>query len=130
MEKLRLLVGFKIWFEVETKDGDTVPLLGEQKIRLLKAIKETGSINKAAQSLGIDFKKAWQMIDSINEKLRPEKIIISSKGGKGGSRLTELGEEILAQYKELQEIFQRTLEESQHKKITLETKKIVVEDTC
>ena len=130
MEKLRLLVGFKIWFEIETKDGDTVPLLGEQKIRLLKAIKETGSINKAAQFLGIDFKKAWQMIDSINEKLRPEKIVVSSKGGKGGSRLTELGEEILAQYKELQEIFQRTLEESQHKKITLETKKIVVEDTC
>ncbi len=130
MSKLKLLVGYKIWFEIETKEG-TIPLLGEQKIRLLEAIRETGSINKASHLLGIDFKKAWQMIDSINEKISPEKIVISSKGGKGGTKLTELGEEILSQYRELHDIFQKALEESKQERIILEKKKeISIEDTC
>lgn len=68
----------RIWIE---SNGDT--LLGEGRVNLLKAIEETGSLTKAAKSLGMSYKKAWTLIDAVNS--RAEKpVITTSIGGKGG----------------------------------------------
>ena len=74
----------KIWLE---KKGELV--FGEGKSQLLKAIDQTGSINKASQKMGISFRQAWEYITAIEKRLG-FKFIERSKGGRGGggSRLT------------------------------------------
>lgn len=81
----------RIWIEA---DGNI--LLGEGRVSLLKAISSTGSLTKAAISLGMSYKKAWSLIDAINK--RAEKPVISTSiGGKGGGGaiLTSYGESLI-----------------------------------
>ena len=75
----------RIWIEFE----DHV-LLGEGRVKLLKAIEDTGSLSQAAKSLNISYKKAWDLIDSANKSAK-EPLIITNTGGKGGggAQLTE-----------------------------------------
>ena len=65
---------------LETESGI---LLGRGRLKLLMAINEYGSINKATKSIGMSYKKAWKLIDQLNEN-SPSPIVISSTGGKGG----------------------------------------------
>ena len=68
----------RIWIESEDK-----VLLGEGRVHLLKAIQEMGSLSKAAKSLNISYKKAWQLLDSVNKSAK-NPVTINSIGGKGG----------------------------------------------
>lgn len=87
----------RIWIEV----GDNV-LVGEGRIKLLKAIHETGSLNKAAKSLKMSYRKAWLLVDAIN-KTGKKPIVDSSIGGKngGGTIVTEYGQEIIAAFEKV-----------------------------
>tara|TARA_R110000868_G_scaffold82271_4_gene232443 strand:- start:283 stop:621 length:339 start_codon:yes stop_codon:yes gene_type:complete len=87
----------RIWIECE----DNV-LLGEGRVHLLKAIQETGSLSKAAKSLNISYKKAWQLIDSVN-KSAEKPVTINSVGGKGGggAELTEYGKSLVIAFDEI-----------------------------
>ena len=68
----------RIWNEADDK-----VLLGEGRVSLLKEIDKTGSLSKAAKSLGMSYKKAWALVDMMNR--RAEKPITeSSVGGRGG----------------------------------------------
>ena len=72
----------RIWIETENHI-----LLGEGRVNLLKGIEETGSLSKAAKSIGMSYKKAWSLIDAVNR--RAEKpVTTSSIGGKGGGGAT------------------------------------------
>ncbi|SHJ30534.1 winged helix-turn-helix domain-containing protein [Aquimarina spongiae] len=77
----------RIW--IETEDG---VYLGEGRVRLLKAIDQTGSLSKAANALSMSYKKAWNLLDSMN-KTAKEPLVITTTGGKGGggAHLTEHG---------------------------------------
>ncbi len=55
----------RIWIEV----GNNV-LLGEGRVRLLKAIEKTGSLSKAAKSLKMSYKKAWILVDAVNKSAK------------------------------------------------------------
>ena len=81
----------RIWIETD----DNV-LLGEGRVRLLRAIDETGSLSKAAKTLKISYKKAWSLIDSVNKSAK-KPITISSIGGKGGggAQLTPYGKSLI-----------------------------------
>jgi len=87
----------RIWIESE----DNV-LLGEGRVHLLKAIQETGSLSKAAKSLNISYKKAWQMLDSVNKSAK-KPVTINSVGGKGGggAELTEYGNSLITAFDEI-----------------------------
>ena len=81
----------RIWIEA---DGNI--LLGEGRVNLLKAIEATGSLSKAAKSLGMSYKKAWSLIDAVNK--RAEQPVTSSNiGGKGGggAELTPYGKSLV-----------------------------------
>lgn len=68
-------------------------------IELLKAIKQTKSITKAAQMVGISYKNAWDSLDIINNKsYKP--LIIRADGNKknSGSQLSEYGEKMIEIY--------------------------------
>lgn len=77
--------------------------LGPGKVRLLEAIREAGSISGAARVLHISYRRAWLMADALN-KVFPYPLIDTAAGGVkgGGTRLTELGEEVLLRYRRME----------------------------
>lgn len=87
-------VKFKVWIE---KNGKHV--IGKGGAEILRAIKEYGSISKAAKSLNMSYKYVWNYLNKIEQALG-EKIVVRERGGKEGGKtsLTDLGEEILDVY--------------------------------
>lgn len=78
-------------------------VLGPGKADLLDAIGSTGSITRAASELGISYKKAWQLLSTMNAHL-PEPVVETEVGGskRGGAALTAFGQEVLRQYRAIQ----------------------------
>ena len=77
--------------------------VGPGKIDLLRAIAASGSISGAARALGMTYKRAWLLIDSMNQGFgRP--VVERSVGGKGGggARLTARGEALLRHYDDIE----------------------------
>lgn len=87
----------RIWIE-----ADNNVLLGEGRVRLLKAIEETGSLSKAAKRLQISYKKAWTLIDAVNKSSK-KPVTVTSIGGKGGGGavLTEYGKKLIVAFEEI-----------------------------
>lgn len=97
----------RIWIEC----NDQV-VLGEGRVRLLKSIETEGSLSKAAKALGISYKKAWQLLDSVN-KSSEKPIIVTSIGGKGGggAELTAYGKSLVTAFEEINKNCWRFLDE-------------------
>lgn len=95
-------------FTLYTKDR---PFLLEKRISLLKAIKETGSISKAAKKVPLSYKAAWEAVNDMNN-LCHSPLVTCETGGKGGggTRLTEYGERMLKNFEVLQSEQKRFLE--------------------
>ena len=77
-------------------DGANGTFLGYGRVVLLERIAEFGSISKAAKSMGMSYRQAWELVDSINSQAgRP--LVETSVGGKkgGGTKLTEAGREAI-----------------------------------
>jgi molybdate transport system regulatory protein len=74
--------------------------LGPGKVRLLEAIRETGSISGAARLLRISYRRAWLMADALN-KAFPQALVDTAAGGAGGggARLSPMGEEVVTRYR-------------------------------
>ena len=73
-----LQFGGSVWF----RSGEQA-LGGTQRIALLAAIGEMGSITGAAKAIGMSYKAAWDAVDAMNN-LAGETLVIRSTGGKGG----------------------------------------------
>ncbi|RIA09921.1 molybdate transport system regulatory protein [Flavobacteriaceae bacterium MAR_2010_72] len=81
----------RIWIEADGKI-----LLGEGRVNLIKAIESTGSLSKAAKSMGMSYKKAWSLIDAVNRRAEQPVIILSAGGkGGGGATLTPYGKSLI-----------------------------------
>ena len=80
------------------------PFLLEKRIELLKAIKQTGSINKAAALVPMSYKSAWEAVEAMNN-LSISPIVTRETGGAGGggTTLTQYGENLLTTYSLLKE---------------------------
>ncbi|HEX6173105.1 MAG TPA: LysR family transcriptional regulator [Candidatus Binatia bacterium] len=78
-------------------------VLCSTKAGLLQSISETGSIAAAGRRMGMSYKRAWYLIDTLNAYFN-EPVVVSSKGGPkgGGASLTNTGEQVLACYLGLQ----------------------------
>jgi molybdate transport repressor ModE-like protein len=64
-------------------DLGTGRALGPGKIRLLEAIDKTGSISQACRSLGMSYRRAWLLVNDINNCFR-EPVIEAQQGGAHG----------------------------------------------
>ena len=77
--------------------------IGPGKAALLESVRDTGSISAAARSMGMDYKRAWTLIDSLNCAFdRPVVERATGGSGGGGATLTPLGADILAKYRRLE----------------------------
>ena len=84
--------------------------MGPGKGDLLQLIEETGSIAAAGRRMGMSYKRAWYLIDSLNAYF-DEPVVASSRGGKagGGAHLTVTGRRVLDLYRRMQAKTERAI---------------------
>lgn len=77
--------------------------LGPGRVDLLAAVAETGSIAAAARRMGMSYRKAWLLIDSVN-RCFVEDLVVRTAGGRGGggAEVTALGHEVLRRYRAME----------------------------
>ena len=90
---MALRVRSKIW--IENEDGKLV--IGTGRLRILEAILEHGSMNRAAAKLKQPFRAVWGKIRATEERCGFKLVERSSEG----SRLTREGLELLWSYTRL-----------------------------
>ncbi|MDP3340332.1 winged helix-turn-helix domain-containing protein [Frigidibacter sp.] len=79
--------------------GEAEPI-GPGKAELLERIDRCGSIAAAGREMGMSYKRAWQLISTLNAMFR-EPLVDSTRGGPGGGGavLTEAGRQVLDLYR-------------------------------
>lgn len=81
---------------------DSGARFGPGKVALLESVRETGSIAAAGRAMGMDYKRAWSLVDSLNRAFGTPAVERAAGGpGGGGATLTAFGEELLARYARL-----------------------------
>lgn len=93
-----------IQFRIRINKGAHIAV-GPGKIALLEAVIDTGSITAAARKLGMSYRRAWLLIDTMNRSFRTP-VVETAKGGRtGGSTLvTALGSEVILRYRTIETI--------------------------
>ena len=94
-----------------TQNGDRQPgvrtklfiadeTIGLGKINLLALVGEVGSISEAARLMGMSYRRAWFLLDSMRSGF-DSPLFTTERGGagKGGAKLTELGVELIQRYR-------------------------------
>jgi molybdate transport system regulatory protein len=90
----------KLTLRVELGHGRA---LGPGKIRLLEAIDKCGSISQAGRDLGMSYRRAWVLVDDMNNCFRDPVIGAQSGGpGGGGAILTPLGKKLVERYRAIE----------------------------
>lgn len=76
--------------------------IGPGKAELLDRIARTGSIAAAGREMGMSYKRAWMLIETLNSMFA-EPVVQSTRGGPGGGGavLTETGYAVLESYRNL-----------------------------
>ena len=78
--------------------------IGPGKAELLERIVATGSISAASRQMGMSYRRAWLLVDTMNQCFSSPLIETAAGGsGGGGARITPLGEQVLALYRQIEE---------------------------
>lgn len=85
--------------------------MGPGKADLLEAIRDAGSISRGGRAMGMSYRRAWLLVDTMNRCWR-EPLVETSPGSHhgGGARLTAAGVRVLALYRTLQDNVARTVQ--------------------
>ena len=89
----------KIWLEYKGK-----PVLGKGGAEILQAIKEEKSISNASRKLGMSYRYVWKYLERVRQAFNKPGIrtFRGGKHGGGGAVLTELGEDLLREYRRME----------------------------
>jgi molybdate transport system regulatory protein len=86
-----------IRFRVDLTPGCSI---GPGKIQLLEAITRTGSLRRAATELRMSYRRAWLLLDEINQSFdEPATLATVGGAGGGGVILTTFGSELVHRYR-------------------------------
>jgi len=96
----QLFLRTKTWIE----NGEGQLLFGKGETEILELIEEEGSIAKAAERLGMNYKKTWTHIKILQKNIA-DQLVIPQKGGggSGGTTLTPKARELVRNYRQLQQ---------------------------
>src|ERR1700683_1028781 len=99
-------------FRIDFADHSSV---GPGKICLLEAIRDAGSLSQGARNIGMSYRRAWLVVDSLKQSFR-EPVTMASTGGRdgGGMLVTEFGDALIKNYRELERDFARLSERRLH----------------
>jgi molybdate transport system regulatory protein len=82
---------------------DSGARFGPGKAALLESIRDTGSISAAARGMGMSYKRAWMLLDSIDRAFEAPAVEAATGGhGGGGARLTPFGRDLLDRYRRME----------------------------
>ncbi len=89
-----------IRFRIDFSENSNI---GPGKIGLLEAVRDRGSVSEAARSLGLSYRRAWLLLDSLNRSF-DQPVTVNSVGGRGGggAKITPFGSMLVAHYRELE----------------------------
>src|SRR5262245_24062651 len=92
-------VGMRVWVE---RAGRAV--LGPGRLELLEGIERWHSISAAARHIGMSYRRAWLLVQSMNEAAGTPLVVSTTGGaGGGGAVLTPQGTGAVAIFRELHE---------------------------
>jgi molybdate transport system regulatory protein len=74
--------------------------LGHGKIDLLSHVHETGSISAAGRKMGIAYRRAWHLLETL-QACFSEPLLTTSRGGgpTGGAEVTPFGLDLIARHR-------------------------------
>ena len=89
--------------------------VGPGKIRLLEAIRDAGSLSQGARNIGISYRRAWLLVDSLNQSFR-KRVTVANTGGRdgGGMLVTDFGGALIKSYRKLERDFASLAERRLH----------------
>ena len=89
-------------FRIRVTRGEDIAV-GPGKVALLEAIAREGSITAAAKSLGMSYRRAWMLVDTMNRNFRTP-VVEAGAGGShgGGAALTPLGQDVVLRYRRIE----------------------------
>ena len=92
----------RVKFRLRINKGEDIAI-GPGKIDLLEAVAATGSITAAAKQLGMSYRRAWLLVDTMNRCFKSP-VTEGEAGGKrgGGTLLTPLGLEVVRRYRHIE----------------------------
>ncbi|SRR5574344_2305986 len=91
-------VKVKVWIEDENNNL----IFGHGKTEVLEYIDKTGSISKASQEIGMNYKKAWSHIKILEEFIADDLVLVKQgRGEDSGAKLTSKAKELISLYKTL-----------------------------
>jgi molybdate transport system regulatory protein len=94
------MAGTHLSIRIDLPSGSRI---GPGKIALLEAIQSTGSISAAARSIGMSYRRAWLLVDEINQTLREPAVTAEAGGVRGGgAAVTPVGERIVGLYRAIE----------------------------
>ena len=95
---------------IRVLSGDQIAL-GPGKVALLEEIERSGSISKAARKLGLSYRRAWTLVDTMNKNFE-SCLVKGSAGGKkgGGAYLTPLGTKMIKTYRVMEIKAEKSIE--------------------
>lgn len=77
--------------------------LGPGKVGLLEAIAARGSISGAARDMGMSYRRAWMLVDTMNRCFTSDLVQTNTGGrGGGGATVTPLGLDVIDRYHEME----------------------------
>lgn len=106
-----------VQFRLRITKADDIAI-GPGKVALLEAIVQAGSITAAAKALGMSYRRAWLLIDSMNQMFKLP-VVDAATGGKhgGGTVVTATGLKVIECY--------RRIEQDALKTTAINTRKLV-----
>lgn len=77
--------------------------MGPGKAALVDAIERTGSISAAAREMKMSYRRAWDLVETMNRCFR-EALVETATGGKGGggAQVTPFGREVVRRYRAME----------------------------
>jgi len=77
--------------------------MGPGKADLLDAIAESGSISAAARKLGMSYRRAWLLVDTMNASFKSPLVETLTGGAQGGgAQVTDLGRDVVKRYRQME----------------------------
>lgn len=83
--------------------------IGPGRADLMQLIAETGSISEAAKRMGMSYKRAWGLVQVLNEGFGAPLVEASRGGNTQGASLTDIGREVLERYRGMQEATRKAI---------------------
>lgn len=97
-------------------DGPEGTFIGYGRVVLLERIMEHGSITKAAKSMQMAYRHAWDLVDSMNRQSKEPFVELATGGkGGGGAQVTAAGKDAVRLFKTFYDDFQDFLLREQKK---------------